>query len=80
MLDGLLPPKYNAAVLGAPTASYQSSAEYDGTNWTASPSSALGQNVNSGTALGIQTAALLVVGSESPNTAVKYYDGSSCSS
>ena len=62
---------------GPSPASYQSSAEYDGTNWTASPSSALGQNVNSGTALGIQTAALLVVGSESPNTAVKYYDGSS---
>jgi len=61
---------------GPSPASYQSSAEYDGTNWTASPSSAIGQNAGDPTAFGIQTAALLVIGSQSPNTAVKYYDGS----
>ena len=61
---------------GPSPVSFQSSAEYDGTNWTASPSSAIGQDTGDGTAFGIQTAALLVIGSQSPNTAVKYYDGS----
>jgi hypothetical protein len=62
---------------GPPTASFNSSAEYDGTNWTASPSSAIpGGNAGDSTAFGTQTAAVLCMGSSSPDTAVKDYDGS----
>ena len=62
---------------GPSPTSFQSSAEYDGTNWTASPSSAIpGGNAGDSTAFGTQTAAVLCMGSSSPDTAVKDYDGS----
>ena len=63
---------------GPTPASQASAAEYDGTNWTATPS--IPQACLDATSLGTQTASLVCVGVPSPNTAVLYYNGSSWTS